>query len=63
MNHLMSFLSLAQDLCLMGEVRYPDHVKLYEEDKRTALKDSKKIMNVIQPKLQVVLKRIDELQE
>ena len=37
------------------QVRYPNHTELFEEDMRMALKDSKKIMDMIQPKLRLAL--------
>ena len=46
------------------QVRYPNHTELYEEDMRAALKDSKKIMDMIQPKVLLMLAKWEEsLQE
>lgn len=43
------------------QVRYPNHTELYEEDMRIALKDSKKVMDMLEPKLQLVLEEMKEI--
>ena len=46
------------------QVRYPNHTELYEEDMHMALKDSKKIMGMIQPKILIILEQArDEIQD
>ncbi len=43
------------------QVRYPNSTELYEEDMQQALKDAEKIMDTIQPKMQHVIKELEEL--
>ncbi len=40
------------------------HLQTYEENMHMALKDSKKIMNMIQPKILIILEQVrDEIQD
>ncbi|WP_310604122.1 HEPN domain-containing protein [Anaerosporobacter sp.] len=42
------------------QVRYPNHTEIYEEDMRMALKDAEKIMDTIQPKIQMIIDKMEE---
>lgn len=45
------------------QVRYPNHAELYEEDMRIALKDSMKIMEMLKPKMQLLLSEMDKTEK
>ncbi|MDR0948140.1 MAG: HEPN domain-containing protein [Lachnospiraceae bacterium] len=43
------------------QIRYPYHAELYEEDMHIALKDANKVMEIVRPKIQLILDKVKQM--